>query len=105
MSRMIGPRAFPDGSASSTEQPARKPHRSPSDLRREARRLVERQTAARTDRRDGWPDGKDPNAVHRQDERLSKLDGQKRELRRDVYSREPALEGAAFHKQHPGRST
>ena len=98
MSRMIGPRAFPDGSASNTDQPARKPRRSPSDLRREAKRLGERQTAARRDRRDGWPDGKDPMAVVRQVTKMTKLDGEKRELRREVYSRDPELDpGAGGH--------
>lgn len=96
---MIGPRAFPDGSASQKDdRPARKPRKSPSDLRREAKRLGERQTAARRDRRDGWPDGKDPMAVDRQEKKLTKLDGEKRELRREVYTREPMVDpGAGGH--------
>lgn len=101
MSRLIGPRTFPDGSVTKDRQPKRK---SPSDLRREARRLTQRMAEARNDRRDGWPDGKDEFAVERQEKRLSTLDGRKRNLRRDVYARAPELEGADFHKHHPGRS-
>lgn len=102
MSRLIGPRAFPDGSASNTDRTP--PRKSPSDLRREARRLNDRTAKARDDRRDGWPDGKDEFAVDRQERTLSKLAGEKRGLRRDVYTRAPELEGANFHKHHPGRS-
>ena len=103
MSRMIGPRAFPDGSASEPRKPRR---RSPSDIRREARRLVERQAEARADRRDGWPDGKDEFAVERQEEKLSKLDGEKRALRRDVYRHRPESDpgsGPYVHTSEAGK--
>lgn len=102
MSRLIGPRAFPDGSALQTDH--RPKHRSPSDLRREARRLTERTAAARDERRDGWPDGKDEFSVQRQERKLADLSGEKRALRRDVYARAPQLEGADFHQRHPGRA-
>lgn len=99
MSRLIGPSAFPDGSA------PKKPRKSsPSDLRREARRLNERLNEARADRREFWPDGQSEFAAERQEKKLGELHGEKRVLRRDVYTRAPELEGQDFRKGHPGRS-
>lgn len=91
---------FPDGSPAE-KKPRR---RSPSDLRREARRLNERLGTARVERREAWPEGQPQFAAERQEKRLGDLHGEKRGLRRDVYARAPELEGPDFRKQHPGRA-
>ena len=90
-------RGFPDGSPKTKK-------RSPSDLRREARRLAQRLSEARSERRKSWPSGQSEFATDRQEAKLAELHGDKRALRRDVYARNPKLEGADFRRSHPGRT-
>jgi hypothetical protein len=92
---------FPDGS------PPKKPRSktSPSDLRREARRLAARIDEARTERREPWTEGgQSAFDAEVRERKLRKLHGKKRALRREVYAEVPELEGQDFRKRHPGRS-
>lgn len=77
-------------SNSRTGVPKRK---SPSDLRREARRLRERQDQARRDRGEFWhdrvTDAAYADAVERRQRKLAR---DKRNLRRDIYDRLPAVD-------------
>ena len=91
MAQASGTRGYasPDGGAT-TPKPRRK---SPSDLRREARRRVQRQAEARADRQESWPHGQDLEYAAAVERRQRKLAADKRYLRREVYRRAPELEG------------
>lgn len=87
----------PDGGID--EYQPRRRRKSPSDLRREARRITERQEAARTDRGDGWGGtGNDPMLVAHVDTRLRRVEADKRDLTQDFYRRLPGVDpGAGKH--------
>ncbi len=99
----------PSGIDRNTESPdggsRHRRKRSPSDLRREARRLAEQLEAARVERRETWTaGGQSEFAADRQEQQLRKLHGRKRTFRRAVYAKVPSLEGTEFCKHHPGRT-
>ena len=90
---------FPDGS------PPKSKKRSPSDLRREARRLAERIDEARFERQEPWTaGGQSKYEADVRERKIRKLHGEKRAMRREVFAKAPDLEGHDFHKRHPGRS-
>lgn len=74
---------------------------SPSDLRRRARRLAERQQHALRERGVAWVDGRDPFLIERQDSGLAEMGAEKRSLRRDVYTIAPDLEGRPVFRGPP----
>ncbi len=82
----------------------RKRKRSPSDLRAKARRVTERIEAASRDRRDAWEEGEQPNLVELRTHELEGLHARKRELRRELYAKAPALEGQPVYRARSGRA-
>lgn len=90
--------AQPDGRADEDPPPRRK-KKTPCQLRREARRITERQDVARTDRGDGWDGtGNDPMLVAHVDTRLRRVEADKRDLRQDFFKRLPEVDpGAGKH--------